>query len=868
MSGYGEFSGAIDGLRGVEEVSPEYRHRALEVYAGILDEGDVARAVELRAAPAGTGPAVDDAFSQTVQSWWSVSDARGVVDLLRWGLDPRPWALVADDGEETLATAWEALDDQITTDVVTAVGETLAAASAEGVTHGNLRPAHVRLPESDPAARVDDWGLGRAVAEAEGGTFVTGFTAPEQLEDSTVEGVAVDTYGLAALAYFALTERPPFPEERAAILGERPQPVSEFRPDLPDAVDDLVMRGLRRDPDERPVGPGAFAAEFGDAMAGRGTAAGGTAAGGAAAGGAATGSSGATAGADAAAGDDTASGEGSTSDGVAGAASGAAAGGVAAGGAADTGGADGEDTGGGATGPGEAGGGQPPDDAGAETPDSPVPEEPLAGSDPGGEDDSGPPGDEGTGPPGDEDTGPLDGEDTGPLEEDDASPIGEEDPEPLEEDDSEPLEEDDSEPLSGDDTNPRSEDSSAPGGQRGAEPGSRPAGPTPEQPSPSPRESSDREPSPHGPPPREPTPGAEGGAAEPYAGDTGGEATAPERTVGDRVNRRTVLAGGGLLAALAAVGAGAWAFLGGGSSGGVDLSAVPDRAETVAAVDVAGLRESDALAGALNAQLPLSLPLLDADTLAGVLDGVASRTGMDPAGVRQAVSFAARSAGPGTYAGLVLETEWDGDSLSSSLEAAGESLAEETYADSRLFVAEYADLTFPVAVGEVGEGRYAVGTRPEVEDVLETASGSTPSVGGRQVEAFRAAADGQVRVGSLLPSDLLSGTLPESVPDPVVAALTETARNVEYVSGSVGADGSARLRAETGSSEAAETAAAQLRAASTLAADELGGAGSEGALATLARLLDEASVSQEGTSVTVGLSSAYELLAAALAATE
>jgi hypothetical protein len=336
-----------------------------------------------------------------------------------------------------------------------------------------------------------------------------------------------------------------------------------------------------------------------------------------------------------------------------------------------------------------------------------------------------------------------------------------------------------------------------------------------------------------------------------------------------RVRRRTVLAGGGLLAALAAVGAGAWAVLGGGGSGsGVDLSVVPDRAETVAAVDVAGLRESDALAGALNARLPLSLPLLGADTLAGVLDGVASRTGMDPAGVQQAVAFAARSAGQETYAALVLETDWDSSSLQSNLERAGESVSEETYADGRLFIAEYADLPFPVAVGEVGERRYAVGTRPEVEDVLETTSGSTPSVGGRQVEAFRAAADGQVRAGSLLPPEVLSGAVPDSVPDQVGAALTETARNVEYVSGSVSEDGEARLRAETGSAEAAETAAAQLRAASTLAADELGGGGTEDPLATLVRLLEEASVSREETTVTVNLASAYELLVAALAAAE
>jgi hypothetical protein len=793
MSGYGEFIGVIDGLRGLEKVSPEYRHRALEVYAGTFDEGGVARAVELLAPPAGAGPAVEDAFSVVLQSWWSASDADGVVDVLRWGLDPRPWALVVDDGDETLATAWAALGDGTVANTVRSVGETLAAAaSAEGVTHGNLRPAHVRLPEDEPAARVGDWGLGRTVAHAEGRTFVTGFTAPEQLEGSTVDGEAADTYGLAALAYFALTERPPFPEKRAAILGERPRPVSSFRPDLPDAVDDLVMRGLDRDPEERPDGPGAFAAEFEGAMTGDG--------------GDATGA-------------------------------GTPAGGAAVGGAAGPGPDSGSEAPGDEPGGIEAHEGADPDP----DPGSATLEEPPADPESVADDESGPLADDDAGAGAGSDTEPLAGEDGGPLE-DDSGPLGE---------DAGPLE-DDADSLAAD-SGPLADEGSGPpaGGEEGALAGGG----------------------------GEPTVGSDG-AAEPTAAGgapadppVGGDQVAEEPEAaaegdGSRVSRRTLLAGGGLVAALAAVGAGAWAFLGGGSSGGADLSVVPDRAETLAAVDVASLRESDALSGAVNPRLPLSLPLLDAGTVGGVLDGVAAMTGMDPEGVRQAVAFAARSAGPGTYAGLVLETEWDRASLPSSLERAGESLAEETYADGRLFVAEYADLPFPVTVGEVGEGRYAVGTRPEVEDVLETASGSTPSVGGRQVEAFRSAADGQVRVGSLLQPDVLSGAVPESVPRRVAAALTETARNVEYVSGSVGADGSARLRAETGSTDAAETAAAQLRAASTLAAGELGGTGAESSLATLASLLEEATVSLEETTVTVSLGSGYELFAAGLAAAE
>src|SRR5262249_34550469 len=68
-----------------------------------------------------------------------------------------------------------------------------------------------------------------------------------------------DVYGLAATTYCVLTLSAPWgDDEYPAILARQcgdgePEKPSLMRPDLPEAVDALLLRALDRDPDKRPA---------------------------------------------------------------------------------------------------------------------------------------------------------------------------------------------------------------------------------------------------------------------------------------------------------------------------------------------------------------------------------------------------------------------------------------------------------------------------------------------------------------------------------------------------------------------------------------------------------------------------------------
>ena len=81
------------------------------------------------------------------------------------------------------------------------------------------------------------------------------FLAPEQAAGDTIDG-RTDIYALGALAYFLLTGRPPFTAKTtvkllAAHLYETPEQPSRLRPEIPVALEAIVLRCLAKKPDER-----------------------------------------------------------------------------------------------------------------------------------------------------------------------------------------------------------------------------------------------------------------------------------------------------------------------------------------------------------------------------------------------------------------------------------------------------------------------------------------------------------------------------------------------------------------------------------------------------------------------------------------
>ncbi len=153
------------------------------------------------------------------------------------------------------------------------VADALAAAHAVGVVHRDVKPENVLL--SGRHAWVADFGVARALSDATdtGGTLpgsvpgTPAYMAPEQAWSDAVDARA-DIYALGVVAYELLSGSPPFagPGARAILaahLAEEPVPLRRRRPEVPEGLEQTVMRCLRKDPGERWADAASVSRSFG-----------------------------------------------------------------------------------------------------------------------------------------------------------------------------------------------------------------------------------------------------------------------------------------------------------------------------------------------------------------------------------------------------------------------------------------------------------------------------------------------------------------------------------------------------------------------------------------------------------------------------
>jgi serine/threonine-protein kinase len=138
-----------------------------------------------------------------------------------------------------------------------------------GIVHCDVKPGNVLLGE-DGAPKIVDFGIARSLtgtgdlSDLIVGTV--GYISPEQVEGQPVDGRA-DVYSLAAVLYEMLIGAPPFQGQNLATVAAQrlvtpPVPPHQRNPAVPEAVSQVVMQGLTRDPNDR----FATAKAFGDAL--------------------------------------------------------------------------------------------------------------------------------------------------------------------------------------------------------------------------------------------------------------------------------------------------------------------------------------------------------------------------------------------------------------------------------------------------------------------------------------------------------------------------------------------------------------------------------------------------------------------------
>ena len=138
----------------------------------------------------------------------------------------------------------------------------LGAAHAEGIVHRDLKPHNIFLTRSGRTV-VLDFGVAKLLeADAPVSLTLTGaivgtpaYMAPEQIQGEAVDGRA-DLYAVGVVLYELVTGRRPFEADQTgellhAHVARRPPPPRAIRPDVPEAIQAVLISALAKEPDDR-----------------------------------------------------------------------------------------------------------------------------------------------------------------------------------------------------------------------------------------------------------------------------------------------------------------------------------------------------------------------------------------------------------------------------------------------------------------------------------------------------------------------------------------------------------------------------------------------------------------------------------------
>ncbi|MFE5474850.1 serine/threonine-protein kinase [Nocardia sp. NPDC056541] len=158
--------------------------------------------------------------------------------------------IIADSGPQPAARV-VALVDQI--------ASALDAAHSAGLVHRDIKPSNILVTDNDFAYLID-FGIARAAGEA--GLTSTGTTigtfaymAPERFTSGSADA-RTDVYALACVLFECLTGQQPFPgdsleQQISAHLTTPPPRPSNADVDIVPVFDDVVTRGMAKDPADR-----------------------------------------------------------------------------------------------------------------------------------------------------------------------------------------------------------------------------------------------------------------------------------------------------------------------------------------------------------------------------------------------------------------------------------------------------------------------------------------------------------------------------------------------------------------------------------------------------------------------------------------
>jgi eukaryotic-like serine/threonine-protein kinase len=159
--------------------------------------------------------------------------------------------------------------------------EALAEAHAMGIVHRDLKPANLFVTaraDGSACVKVLDFGISKVTVPSASGSDM-GMTrtqtmmgsplymSPEQMASARDVDQRADIWAVGTVLYELVTGRPPFeaetmPQLCAQILNADPPPPRRVRADLPELLDQVIMRCLRKDRNQRYANVAALAADL------------------------------------------------------------------------------------------------------------------------------------------------------------------------------------------------------------------------------------------------------------------------------------------------------------------------------------------------------------------------------------------------------------------------------------------------------------------------------------------------------------------------------------------------------------------------------------------------------------------------------
>lgn len=128
-----------------------------------------------------------------------------------------------------------------------------------GIVHRDIKPSNVMIDESR-RVKITDFGIAKILGDTKLTRTGTGagsipYMSPEQIEGKPIDA-RTDIYSLGITLYQMITGKVPFTDESEFVvmrahLDQKPTEPSMLRPEVPSALETIVMRMLEKEPDSR-----------------------------------------------------------------------------------------------------------------------------------------------------------------------------------------------------------------------------------------------------------------------------------------------------------------------------------------------------------------------------------------------------------------------------------------------------------------------------------------------------------------------------------------------------------------------------------------------------------------------------------------